>query len=460
MSSRNPYSPTKARSNASRRVKGHANSLCSSCLSSKDGEHGCQGISCLDLASVLLFLNLPHYTTATNQRTLTRLTPYPPHILTMAAVLALPKISHPALLSPLGLPTPPPSPTSPITTTHITPTKPNVSYALLRAHHASALKYTIAKLRWEQINNGYLRNEDAWQKHNRMIQKLETELTNVEEAQKGLDRFPNCFAPIAFPKQHGPASKEAFDANLKAEKQKQLELDAKLDAAFPWIKQVYIGPMTRHDARKNKMLREGLAEGELDDEDLDMLLPSENMRRLLEFGPKGDQKPSPAEGREKKVRKPYQEDRLDKERAKIAAYLEANPPKRPVPKPRIGPLTHDEWRASLPRFGPITKGEAMLPIQREHRQAILTWMRKSWQVWDEQAAAPMERLAKIGKVRLETEAKLRAREEKAEKEKAEKREEEREKAEKEKMEARREHARAEQRKKEGKEEQKKAEEGK
>ena len=37
----------------------------------------------------------------------------------------------------------------------INPTAPpKVSYAMLRQHHATALKYVIAKLRWEQTHNG------------------------------------------------------------------------------------------------------------------------------------------------------------------------------------------------------------------------------------------------------------------------------------------------------------------
>ncbi len=262
-----------------------------------------------------------------------------------------------------------------------------------------------------------------------MISKLEDEVADVEEAQKGLDRFPNCFAPTAFPKPHGPPSKEQFEKEIKEERERLKELDEKLEAHFPWVRQLFIGPMTLNQARKNKMLREALAEGDLDDEDLSVLLPSVNMRMLVEGGPHGENLKADKEKKdknhdggekEKKEKKPYQQERYEKERAKVNAALEASPPKKSSPKPRVGPLTKEEWIASLPKFGPLAQAEALLPAQREQRHAILTWLRKPWGVYDEQAAGLLERLAKVAGSKLESEARARARGEKAEKEKAEK----------------------------------------
>lgn len=92
----------------------------------------------------------------------------------MATTLAV-KPSHPALLV-TGLATPPLTPTSPLKPSPVPPSRPVHSYTQLRAHHASALKYVIAKLRWEQMNNGYLIGEDAWLNHNMVIGLLEKEL--------------------------------------------------------------------------------------------------------------------------------------------------------------------------------------------------------------------------------------------------------------------------------------------
>ena len=292
----------------------------------------------------------------------------------------------------------------------------------------------MAKLRWEQINNNYLRNEDAWLNHNRMIQKLEGELHDVEAAQKGLDRFPNCFAPVASPKPHGPQSKLEFETKIKADQAKEAATDAKLEEQYPFIKQLFIGPMTPAQARKNRMLREAMKEGDFDD--LSLLLPSENMRAAMELQAKklGDKVPGAGAGDKKK---PYEQQRMDKERAKISYLLENSPPKKTTSKPRIGPLSREEWLSSLPAYGPITKGEAMLPDQKEQRHAILSWLRKPWPVYDEQAAGLMESLAGLAARRLEAEARAKAREEKAEKEKEEKMEKvkaERAKDEKEKRE--------------------------
>ena len=292
----------------------------------------------------------------------------------------------------------------------------------------------MAKLRWEQINNNYLRNEDAWLNHNRMIQKLEAELHDVEAAQKGLDRFPNCFAPVASPKPHGPQSKLEYETKVKHDRAKEAEIDSKLEEQFPFIKQLFIGPMTLAQARKNKMLREALKEGDF--EDLSILLPSENMRLAMEAQAKklGEKIPGAGMGDKKKS---YEQQRMDKERAKILDLLENSPPRKASSKPKIGPLTREEWLTSRPELGPMTKGEAMLPDQKDHRHAILSWLRKPWLVYDEQAAGMLERLGSLAVHRLEAEAKARGREEKAEKEEEEKMEKvkkERAKQEKEKRE--------------------------
>ena len=306
------------------------------------------------------------------------------------------KPTHPALLV-TGLPTPPSTPTSPIVLKPIAPTPPVVSYAQLRAHHATALKYIIAKLRWEQANNGYLRGEDAWLNHNHVIGKLEKELHEVEAAQKGLDRFPICFAATATPKPHGPPSKEQFDAQKKAEADEVEAFNQKLDAQFPFIKQLFIGPRTKQQARNDKLLRELMKDGDFDE--LSVLLPSENMRLLLE----GQAKKAQGGGQ----KKPYEQVRMEKEKAKIAEAL-AEPKKvasPATPAQRIGPLTHEEYIATLPKFGPQTRDEYLLPTQREQRHVILSWLRKPWPVFDQDAAELMEKLGQLALKKLDADAK-------------------------------------------------------
>ncbi|RSH92045.1 hypothetical protein EHS25_009416 [Saitozyma podzolica] len=321
----------------------------------------------------------------------------------MAAALTL-KPSHPALLT--QIPTPPATPTSPITTSRSYPVVPQsgpvVDYALLRSHHAYSLRYVIAKLRWEQANNDYIRGEDAWLNHNRMIAKLETELRDCEEARKGLDKFPDfCFAPIAFPKPHGPLSKEQFEAEKKRTANKEKELDAQLEKQFPFIKKLFIGPMTKQQARNDKLLREQLKEGDF--EDLDALLPSENLRMAMRgnkvAGAEKEQKP--------KDKRPYEAIRLEKEKAKIDAMLGTSPapPKKVTPAPKIGPVTREEYIASLPVEGPKNKGDALLPVQREQRHAILTFLRRPWPAFDEEAAGLMEKLGRLAVKRLNDEVK-------------------------------------------------------
>ena len=229
-----------------------------------------------------------------------------------------------------------------------------------------------------------------------MIHKLNRELSDVEAAQAGLDRFPNCFAPTALPKAHGPPSKPQLDAEKKAERDRQLALDKEVEEHFSFVKQRFIGPMTRDQARKDKLLREQLVEGD-PDIDFDFLLATENMNLLME--------------REMKMRKggakkSYEQVRMDKEKAKIAAILDAAPPKKAVaPRTRAGPLTQAEWIATLPKAGPETMAEALFPAQREQRHHILNWMKRPWPVWDKQAAPMMQRLGRLAVRKMEVETK-------------------------------------------------------
>jgi uncharacterized membrane protein YhiD involved in acid resistance len=69
-----------------------------------------------------------------------------------------------------------------------------------------------------------------------------------------------------------------------------------------------------------------------------------------------------------------------------------------------GPITYEDHIASLPKYGPKTKGEAMLPVQREQRGMILAWMRQPWGVWEEEAAGLIAKLGGIAYRRLEERA--------------------------------------------------------
>ena len=312
------------------------------------------------------------------------------------------KPSHPALLT-TGLATPPLTPISPRTPAPpIRPTAPVVSYAQLRAAHALSLRYAIAKLRWNQANNGYFKGEDAWFNHNRVVSILETELSNVEAAQQSLDRFPNCFAPVAFPKPHGPFRKEQLDDAAKAAAEKQKMLDQRLDAQFPFIKQLFIGPRTKQQARNDRMLRDWMDEGDFDNLSL---LPSENMQLLME-----GQAKKAAGGVAGANRKSYEQARMEKEKAKITTALEQEAAavaatKKVTPAvAKYGPMTEEEWIATLPKYGPQTRGEVMLPTQREQRHVILSWLRKPWSVFDDDAAEMMEKLGRMALKKMDAEA--------------------------------------------------------
>ncbi|WVW82691.1 hypothetical protein I302_104702 [Kwoniella bestiolae CBS 10118] len=319
------------------------------------------------------------------------------------------KLSHPALLT--GLASPPLTPISSgvsikRNSLNVTPKPqpPEPSYAMLRAHHAYALKYTIAKLRWDQVNNLYLPGQDADWNHNEMIAKLEKELHDVQEAQKGLDQFPNCFSPIAFPKPHGPLTKEKFEENKKVEQEKEKRINEELEKVFPFLKRLFIGPMTKMQAKRDFLLREQLKDNDL--EDISILIPTENKKWLMAQ-------------QDKKVanrptnRKTYEQQRYEKEKAKVAAQLEVlakqkkeqaerNPPRKP-----FGPLTKEEWIATFPVYGPKTYNEAMLPSQREQRHAIISWLQRPWGVYNEKASKAMEALAELAKESLEEEKVLR-----------------------------------------------------
>ncbi|XAO26200.1 hypothetical protein I312_105034 [Cryptococcus bacillisporus CA1280] len=156
---------------------------------------------------------------------------------------------------------------------------PASSYAALRAHHTYPLRYVIAKLRWEQSNNLYLPGQDAVWNHDQMIIELEKGLHNVEEAKKSLNKFPNCFAPVWFPKPHGPRTQEEDEEIKKLEAEKDKIIDKNLNQHFPFLKQLFIGPKTKQQACNDRLLREQLREGDF--EDVSVLLPSANMKMLL-----------------------------------------------------------------------------------------------------------------------------------------------------------------------------------
>ncbi|WVQ99071.1 hypothetical protein IAU59_006203 [Kwoniella sp. CBS 9459] len=364
---------------------------------------------------------------------------------------ALSKLSHPALLS-TGLATPPltplPLPQSPTTRSQPPPAAhkrsqsaikcggpgsasgaagtagaaakmppPVPSYALLRSNHAFALRYTIAKLRWEQVNGQYIPGQDADWGHDHVIAKLEKELRGVEEAQKGLDRFSSiCFAPTAEPRPHGPRTKEEAEEAERAEVEQQRAADAKQNEQYPFLKQLFIGPMTKQQARNDKMLREQLKEG--DWEDVSLLLPSENLRNFLAQQQK---RAAPAGAGAGGAKKTYEQVRYEKEKAKVSAYLQANPTpallaaataagggaNRKEGVARIGPLTKEEWHASLPVYGPPTKGEAMLPLQRAQRAQVIRMLQKPWGEYNERAAGAIETLAELAKERIEEEKKAK-----------------------------------------------------
>lgn len=337
----------------------------------------------------------------------------------MAACVASPtKHSHPARYTYLA--TPPLTLTTPTTSllpsgglstgiSHVKSSSmdPLPSYAALRAHHAYALRYIIAKLRWEQANNLYLPGQDAVWNHDQMIIELEKELHNVEEAKKSLNKFPNCFAPVWFPKPHGPRTPEEDEEIKKLEAEKDKIIDEKLNQHFPFLKQLFIGPKTKQQARNDRLLREQLREGDF--EDLSVLLPSANMKMLLAEQQKKAGAP----------KKNYEQQRMEKERAKIAAYLEAHPqsprkinmsnpasvPMASVSSKFFGPLTKEQHVASRVKTSLQIKDQMLYEEQRRQRQIILGWLHKPWDKYDKEAAVLMETMAELAKERLDVKKK-------------------------------------------------------
>ena len=229
--------------------------------------------------------------------------------------------------------------------------------------------------------------------------------SDCQAAQKGLDRFPNCYASTAFPKPHGPLAKAEVEAKEAKDAEELKIINAKLDAQFPWLPQLFIGPRTKQQARNDKLLRELLREGDF--EDLSVLLPSENMRYLMEGGPKKGQGHGHGHAH-KGDKKSYEQVRYEREKAKVAEALAAvngGEPKKVTPPPRIGPMTKEEWMGTLPVYGPKTLQEYLLPTQREQRHVILSWLRKPWPVFDPDAAELMEKMGRLALKKLEADAK-------------------------------------------------------
>nr|XP_031862668.1 uncharacterized protein CI109_001679 [Kwoniella shandongensis]KAA5529740.1 hypothetical protein CI109_001679 [Kwoniella shandongensis] len=295
--------------------------------------------------------------------------------------------------------------------------EPAVNYAMLRSMHVHALRYVIAKLVWERQNNQYIPGQDAYWRSDIMISELEDELQAVLAAQESLDRFPNIFAPTNFPKPHGPLTEEVDFANYKKKVEEERQLNMKMEAQLPWLRQLFIGPKDKYQAADDKRLREQLQHGI--DYEIEYLLPTANLEVLhkgIKHPPVPGYKPPPP-------KKTYEQLRYEKEKAKVAAYLEANPqsgleslaqPQQQrrgstttkAPAPRIGPLTKEEYISTLPKFGPMTKDQSLLPKQREQRHQILDWMRRPWGQWDEQAAELMDQLANLARDRLAEEKKV------------------------------------------------------
>ncbi|WVQ77672.1 hypothetical protein IAR50_007361 [Cryptococcus sp. DSM 104548] len=286
---------------------------------------------------------------------------------------------------------------------------PAPSYAALRGMHAYALKYVIARLRWDQSNNMYLPGQDAVWNHDQVIHELEDELKDVEDAQETLDQWPNVFMPVSTPEPHGPRTREQDEEIRKLEEKKEAVVDAKLKQAFPYLDQLFIGPMTKDQAAKDKLLREQMRNGCFDN--VTYLLPSENKRLALEHHQKKVAAP----------RKSYEQKRMEKERAKVAAYLDAHPqaPRQvagattsaPAPAPPantskpVGPLTEEQALAAHPKQGPATKDQVLYEVQRRQRQLILGWLHKPWNKYDEEASGVMEKLAFMARDRLEDQKK-------------------------------------------------------
>lgn len=172
-------------------------------------------------------------------------------------------------------------------------------------------------------------------------------------------------------------------------------------------KQLFIGPKTKQQARNDRLLREQLREGDF--EDLSVLLPSANMKMLLAEQQKKAGVP----------KKNYEQQRMEKERAKIAAYFEshsqiprkiimsdpASVPMASVFSKFFGPLTKEQRVASRVKTSLQIKDQTLYEAQRRQRQIILGWLHKPWDKYDKEAAVLMETIAKLAKERLDVKKK-------------------------------------------------------
>ena len=348
--------------------------------------------------------------------------------LIIMATCVLPPVSHPALLA-FGLSTPPPTPTSPFSPkTHIRPPVPksptlnsdgelsptpllprNAPYAALRQHHIHSLRYVIDSLRYTQVNSGYIHNEDAWWYHERLIGDLIDELHAVEAAQS-FNRFGGAVhQSVAYPASHGPHTREhALKEATKLHAEDRANR-VSFEKKYPFVQQLFIGPMTRHQAKQHKYLMDDLLKGDLDD--LPNLLPPANVNLMNAMESLGPHAPKAWKG-DPKPRKTYDELRFDRERDLIFRGLEALNPAQAAAAgltsfvdkrkyPLVGPLTKEEWRASLKPFGPKTEGEALLVVQREQRHAIIGWLQKPWGEYHADVAGLMEQMGRVAVKALE-----------------------------------------------------------
>jgi hypothetical protein len=194
-------------------------------------------------------------------------------------------------------------------------------------------------------------------------------------------------------------------------------IDKELERVYPFFRQLHHGPRTRTQDKAHSELREILMSGGYYPDDLEELLPTENLRRYnagepfdIKPSPKLVAKaPSPAPAPAPKKRLTYDEARCEKENAKIAAQLKEKGLEAPALKveerKKEGPITKDEYLASLPKYGPKTKGEVMLPIQREQRALILAWLRQPWGEFDEEAAGLIHKMGNMAFAKLEEKGK-------------------------------------------------------
>jgi len=248
-----------------------------------------------------------------------------------------------------------------------------------------------------------------------MINKLEDELKTIECAQAGLDKFPNCHYPIAENIKHGPVTLDIVVAKEIKDATRDKMIDKELERVYPFFRQLHHGPRTRMQDKAHAELREILMSGGYYPDDLEELLPTENLRRYnagepfdIKPSPKPVAKaPSPAPAPKKRLT--YDEARCEKENAKIVAQLKEKDLEAPALKveerKKEGPITKEEYLASLPKYGPKTKGEVMLPIQREQRALILAWLRQPWGEFDDEAAGLIHKMGNMAFAKLEEKGK-------------------------------------------------------